>query len=343
VGVALRPEGGDLVVRGRTPEGTWEQRLQVAPVAAGEGSAAVGALFGREAVEDLEMRLAAGWGAREIDAAVERIGLDFQISTRLTSWVAVSEEATVDPGDPLRRQRMPQELPYGMSAEGLGLRPASPAPARSPKLGIEVWGGRAGAPMPQARAGAPRRVTYDPRAAQPLPRPGGVTRAPGMGGGFGGGGGSGGGGGFGSQKAGGPRRPVDARQSSRMDAWRDEKKMKRSSPRSEPDDASRAAAPLPRPTLRGRIVIHRDGLLVLEIPVEGAALAWEPRGEAVITMVTGLAVLARIDGAATTRPGSVAPGTVVRLALVPKGPRLLDEVRLITLQVGVERVTITVG
>src|SRR5262249_55863645 len=30
VGVALRPEGGELAVSGRTADGTWEQRLRVA-------------------------------------------------------------------------------------------------------------------------------------------------------------------------------------------------------------------------------------------------------------------------------------------------------------------------
>src|SRR5262249_55812820 len=122
IGVALKAEGGDLLVRGSTLEGVWEQRLRVEPVDPGQGNQAVVALFGRESVEDLEVRLAAGGDAREIDAAIERIGLDFQISTRLTSWIAVSKEQTVTPGDPLRRERMPHELPHGVSAEGLGLR-----------------------------------------------------------------------------------------------------------------------------------------------------------------------------------------------------------------------------
>ncbi len=127
IGVSLRPEGGSLRIHGRTAAGTWEQRIDVPPVGAGEGSGAVAALYGREVVEDLETRLAAGGDRREIDASIERAGLGFQISTRLTSWVAITEEATVDPRDPLRRERMPHELPYGMSAEGLGLRPAQQA------------------------------------------------------------------------------------------------------------------------------------------------------------------------------------------------------------------------
>jgi hypothetical protein len=36
--------------------------------------------------------------------------------------VAVSEEPTVDPTAPARRERIPHELPHGMSVEGLGLR-----------------------------------------------------------------------------------------------------------------------------------------------------------------------------------------------------------------------------
>ena len=58
---------------------------------------------------------------------MERLGLDFQIATRLTSWVAVDTGAAVEPGAPVRTVRVPQELPHGLSADALGLRaPASP-------------------------------------------------------------------------------------------------------------------------------------------------------------------------------------------------------------------------
>ena len=69
-------------------------------------------------LEDLEVAAATG---RRRDADITRYGIDFQIATRLTSWVAISEEPTVDPREPLRVERIPQELPHGMSAEGLGL------------------------------------------------------------------------------------------------------------------------------------------------------------------------------------------------------------------------------
>ena len=121
--VKLRAEGGELSVRGKTPDGAWEESIDVAAVATGHASAAVVNLYGREAVEDLEMRRAAGMEA-DADRAIERIGLDFQIATRLTSWVAVSEEPAVDPSQPARRERIPHALPAGISAEGLGLRSA---------------------------------------------------------------------------------------------------------------------------------------------------------------------------------------------------------------------------
>ena len=120
----IKPEGGTLIVHARTPEGAWEQRLRVPAVEPGEGSLAVAALYAREAVEDLETRRAAG---ESLDAIVERLGIEFQISTRLTSWIAVSQQRTVDPSSPTRTTTMPHALPYGTSVEGFGLREAAPA------------------------------------------------------------------------------------------------------------------------------------------------------------------------------------------------------------------------
>jgi Ca-activated chloride channel family protein len=134
VAARLRAEGGELVVRGRTADGRWEQRVLVPRTEPGEGSPTVTALFGRESVEDAEMRLCAGGSPREIDPLVERLGLDFQIATRLTSWVAVDAEPAVDPGAPLRAVRVPQQLAHGLSAEGLGLRAPAAVRARTPTV-----------------------------------------------------------------------------------------------------------------------------------------------------------------------------------------------------------------
>jgi hypothetical protein len=76
--------------------------------------------WAREVVADAEMRLAGGGPDEE--SFIEGIGLDFAIATRRTSWVAVSDEATVDPTRPTRRVEMPQALPVGMSVTTLGLK-----------------------------------------------------------------------------------------------------------------------------------------------------------------------------------------------------------------------------
>jgi len=120
IGLRLRPEGGELRITGRLGGRPWEERTSVTAIAIGEGDPAVLACYAREAVEDLEMRVASGEGG--LDRQIEALGLDFQIATRLTSWVAVTEEATVDPLQPLRRERIPQALPAGLSVTGLGLR-----------------------------------------------------------------------------------------------------------------------------------------------------------------------------------------------------------------------------
>jgi Ca-activated chloride channel family protein len=120
--VRLRAEGGELTVRGRSAAGAWARTLAVPATGAGSGSPSVTAHYGREAVEDLELDRAVGADAAETDRIIERLGLEFCIGTRLTSWVAISDEPTVDPGQPTRRTLIPQELPYGLSAEGLGLR-----------------------------------------------------------------------------------------------------------------------------------------------------------------------------------------------------------------------------
>ncbi len=115
----LSTEGGEIIVRGETASGTWEQRTRVQPLRAGEGNQGIVALYGRERVADLEARTMLD----PADAHIEEIGLQFQIATRLTSWIAVDEARVVK--GPERTQNVPQELPYGTKAQSFGLRGAS--------------------------------------------------------------------------------------------------------------------------------------------------------------------------------------------------------------------------
>jgi len=127
VTLELRPEGGTIEVHGKQSgqDEHWHERIVVAPrETSPEAGPALGALFGRERVEDQEMRVAALGSPREQRAllqTIEQIGLRHRITTSRTSLVAISEDPTVDPSDPRRRQRLAIELPADVSAEGFGL------------------------------------------------------------------------------------------------------------------------------------------------------------------------------------------------------------------------------
>ncbi|MBA3458539.1 MAG: VWA domain-containing protein [Deltaproteobacteria bacterium] len=121
----LRPEGGELTVRGQLAYEAWEQTVKVPATRVGDGNPALAALFGRERVADLEARST----LETVNAEIEALGLRFQIATRLTSWVAVDETMTITPG-PSRHEVVPQEVPYGTSAAAFGLRGSAPMMAQ---------------------------------------------------------------------------------------------------------------------------------------------------------------------------------------------------------------------
>lgn len=119
--VALRPEGGELVVRGDLANDTWVQRITIPPKPAGEGNPAIASLYAREHVADLETRWTIG-DQEALDREIEATGVKYQIATRLTSWVAIDEARRVD--GPSRHEVMPQALPYGTSVASFGMRAA---------------------------------------------------------------------------------------------------------------------------------------------------------------------------------------------------------------------------
>ncbi len=157
ISLQLRPEGGQLELSGYTAEGPWRQTVMVPPCAEGQGTAALAQLFARETVEDLELAHATTTTEHAaIDRAIEDLGLRYQIATRLTTWVAVSQGATVDPTRPTRHEVVAHEVPQGTSVSGMGLRaaaPPSPASHAAPTM-LGAVSGYAGA-APQAYAGMP--------------------------------------------------------------------------------------------------------------------------------------------------------------------------------------------
>jgi Ca-activated chloride channel homolog len=126
--LAIKPEGGEILVRGQLAHDTWEQRITVRPLQPGEGNHAIIALYGRERVADVE----ANAMFESVDGEVEDLGLTFQIATRMTSWVAI-DEVRREIGT-TRDQVVPQELPYGTTASAFGLRGGMAMPGQATAL-----------------------------------------------------------------------------------------------------------------------------------------------------------------------------------------------------------------
>lgn len=153
----------ELTLTGHTASGVWSRTIELERKNADPGSGANAQLFAREKVQDLELAGAAGEDGTAIDAKIERVGIDFQIATRRTSWVAVSEALTVDPTDPTRTVTMPHELAAGLSAEGVGLRSVAGGALQSAApQSMAKAASRSGVPDKLRRVRAPRaHITLD--------------------------------------------------------------------------------------------------------------------------------------------------------------------------------------
>ena len=127
----VKPEGGSLQISGTESSSRWTRVVEIPPLRAADGRSLaatpipIGALFAREAIEDAENDLTAS-GDDAIRERIESLGLRHGISSSMTSLIAISEDMTVDPRDPRRRERLPVEVPAGVSAEGAGLMRAAP-------------------------------------------------------------------------------------------------------------------------------------------------------------------------------------------------------------------------
>lgn len=153
----LSGAGGQVRLRARTHDGELVQTLKYPALALGDGAGQVAVRFARERVADLEAHKAGGGDTREIDGEIEKLGVDFQIATRLTSWVAVSQAVTVTPGRQARTVTQPQEVPQDVSLAGLGLRTAAAS------LGMV-----GGAASPVSRSAAMPRPVKSKKRARPV-------------------------------------------------------------------------------------------------------------------------------------------------------------------------------
>jgi Ca-activated chloride channel family protein len=323
IAVRLSPQGGTLTVRGRTPVGSWEQRLTVAPIEPGEGSAAIPALFGREMVEDLEMRIAAGEEQHALDREIVAHGLAFQISTRLTSWVAIDRETTIDPGAPTRHETMPQALPHGMSAIGLGVQPQQNATGAYAIAAAPAAMPMSAAPpktsgLLQGIARAVGGLLGGPSAPPPPPAPARPSPAvPG--------------------RAAPPQGEAQDQAKKKAEAPADERVLTRarlsrevaSDGFAEEDLEMGAAIVLAPRTIAGRM--RKDGeRIVFEIDVPAEGLQWQLGDAIELVLDDGTHLSVEIDHVHTTREGHYTGGIRVRLVCpAPSTPHAIVAVHVL--------------
>jgi Ca-activated chloride channel family protein len=329
--VSLRPEGGELVVRARTASGDFERRLAVPPAMPGEANAALAKLYGRERVEDLELQIAAGFDQADINQQIERAGLELQISTRLTSWVAVSKERTVDPGAPTRREDIPVELPHGMSVEGLGLRRAGMTPmqgqaARAPAA--KAMAGPMGAPAESTRRRTEQKKEVQDLGESPPPAESAFDDA------------------FDSEFESEPTtgaslpalpEPVQEEAPAPDAVDRLERaKAPKKAPARAPAPMAPAPTTLEKPKdapahgvakggakadraqgkrLAGRIILRRGRELVLEVLIGGGGLSWKLPVSVEVRLRDGSAAPAAVKAEGSTRDGAYPDGVWVRVVV----------------------------
>lgn len=311
ISLRVRAEGGTLRVRGRTATGAWEQRIAVPPCDLDSGNPGVISRFGREKVEDLELRVAAG--ERGLDEAIEILGLDYTIATRLTSWIAIDTIVSVDPTEPTRREVMPHQLPHGMSVCGVGLRAPSSEVASgggemmmrsviySPPgedMRMEGSGGRASA-----------RKKTEQAPASAAPRPAAPRQAPA------------------APAAAAPPSVSDGRRGGAVD---DEDDAPDAAPALETDGLAeeqgertmrtRAFGATQRSlTIKGEFSRLADGTLILEIEIT-EAIDWIAPSSIALT-IGQVPCSAVVDATRTTRNGKITPGMRIRVCCtsVPTG------------------------
>jgi Ca-activated chloride channel homolog len=146
------PADGTLVLRGHTATGPFARQIRVHSPAEPMPRAALAALWARAKVKD---RLSQDYTALQrgtVPDAIRReitaLGVDFQLVTQFTSFVAV-EEMTVTVGGESVTVAVPVDIPAGVSYEGVFGQPVAAVSGLSPQL-------RALSPAPVTLQSPPR-------------------------------------------------------------------------------------------------------------------------------------------------------------------------------------------
>ncbi len=157
------PGNGVIRLRGKMAGKDFSREITVSLPAYEKRYDVLATLWARHRVDDLMGRdwlgTQTGHPDHEMKEAVVKLGLDYNLMTQFTSFVAVEETIVTEGGKP-RRVDVPVEMPHGMSYEGVfGERRPSPSPMQASAAG-GFFGQRMAKSMPIASPplAGPRRV-----------------------------------------------------------------------------------------------------------------------------------------------------------------------------------------
>ncbi len=112
------PRGG-ILIQGRSGDGMIGQRIDLALASEGDENAALRYLWARERIKELDDYAGTGYETEEAANEVTRLGLDYNLLTRFTSFVAIDTEVRNEFGN-IKTVRQPLPLPQGVSNYAVG-------------------------------------------------------------------------------------------------------------------------------------------------------------------------------------------------------------------------------
>lgn len=164
------PARGAVQISGRIAGRPWSRQIPVNLPASDERHDVLAALWARNRIEDLLDERRAGPDTRE---EVTSLGLEHQLMTPYTSFVAVEEMIVTEGGEP-RRVEVPVEIPEGVSYEGVFGREVEfrqtsmPGPLQGGVVGGVIGGVIGGVPSPRLLRADSARQAAPPPPAQNL-------------------------------------------------------------------------------------------------------------------------------------------------------------------------------
>jgi TonB family protein len=110
---------GNIAITGRNGEGDVRQQVDLALLSPDKSNSALGYLWAREMIRQLDDLANNGYSMQEVEDQVTKLGLDYNLLTNYTSFVAIDSEARNKDGN-ATTVRQPLPLPEGVSNLAVG-------------------------------------------------------------------------------------------------------------------------------------------------------------------------------------------------------------------------------